>query len=227
MKASDLLRSQHREVERLFEQLRKAEGDDAKRSLCDELARLLVAHTAIENEIFYPAAREVLAPLSQLEEVLEAEEEHRMVDFALHRLLAASFADESTPARMRVLEELVRRHVDEEERTLLPGAEEAMGDERAEDLGASMEMRFEEVSAEGYEERLAERLGLVMGAARGARRAPAKPRRRAAKAPAKPARARKKAAKPSKPAPRKRRATKGRATKGGARKGSRTSRAGR
>ena len=70
-----LLKKQHREVEALFKRVGKAEGPSERRRLMDEIGAKLTLHTKIEEEIFYPALREV--PTKKAEEmVLEAYEEH-------------------------------------------------------------------------------------------------------------------------------------------------------
>src|SRR5207245_8412942 len=54
-----LLKKQHREVEALFKRVGKAEGAPERRRLMDEIGAKLTLHTKIEEEIFYPALREV------------------------------------------------------------------------------------------------------------------------------------------------------------------------
>src|SRR6478752_3453911 len=82
MKATDLLKQQHRKVEALFRKLEKGHGDEG---LVEELASNLTSHMAIEQEIFYPAIREVAEDL-----IGESFEEHSVAELALKRLLAAT-----------------------------------------------------------------------------------------------------------------------------------------
>ena len=151
MKATDLLMNQHRDVERLFDQLESVdEGDEArKKSVRDALAASLVAHSIIEKEIFYPAVRSA-APT----EIAEAYEEHGAVEFSLYRFVNAQPDDATFEAKMKVLREMVRAHVDMEERELLKIAEGAIGDAQLGELGTHMEARFEQVREEGYESHL-------------------------------------------------------------------------
>ena len=60
MKATDYLKAQHREVERLFAAIESAEDGPKKQKLFEELAANLVGHDAIEREIFYPACEEAM-----------------------------------------------------------------------------------------------------------------------------------------------------------------------
>jgi hemerythrin superfamily protein len=76
MNATELLKSQHREVESLFKRIEKAQEDSEKRELFEELAANLVAHDAIEREIFYPACEEEMGMNELLGEVLA---EHGLV----------------------------------------------------------------------------------------------------------------------------------------------------
>jgi hemerythrin superfamily protein len=58
MKATDLLKRQHREVEALFEDIEAEEGE-ARAELVRELAAKLAAHMRIEEEVVYPLARDL------------------------------------------------------------------------------------------------------------------------------------------------------------------------
>src|SRR5262245_54365840 len=64
--AIELLKADHKEVSELFEEFKKLhesgeEGLDAlKQELMDAVCAALKIHTAIEEEILYPAAREAL-----------------------------------------------------------------------------------------------------------------------------------------------------------------------
>jgi hemerythrin superfamily protein len=50
-----LLKADHRQVEQWFEQFEKARDDDRKLTLATQICNALKVHTAIEEEIFYPA----------------------------------------------------------------------------------------------------------------------------------------------------------------------------
>lgn len=55
MKATELLKQQHREVSRLFQAIEDTEDVAEKKSYFLQLASNLVAHDGIERKIFYPA----------------------------------------------------------------------------------------------------------------------------------------------------------------------------
>jgi hypothetical protein len=211
--ARKLLETQHREVDALFEQLEAALRGD-KRAVLVELASNLVAHSAIEKEILYPALRK-----DQDEGILEAFEEHALVEHCLAKALATQPGDESFDAKVTVLKELVEHHVEEEENEILKQAERDLDDEVLADLGERMLARFEEIKNGDWPRLLAlatgERLASALAAstpkpahprprarARAAKKPAAKPRSTrtggaTAKRPAKRA-ASKKAARPTK-----------------------------
>ncbi|MER5602915.1 hemerythrin domain-containing protein [Streptomyces sp. NPDC002265] len=134
-----LLKEDHRTVEKLFKQFEKA-GENAhaeKRKIADQVIEELTAHTWIEEEIFYPAAREA-APDTK-DHVLEGVEEHHVVLWMLSELKDLDPADERFDAKMTVLIENVRHHVEEEEKEWFPEVRKAMGRNRLTDLGEQME----------------------------------------------------------------------------------------
>lgn len=138
MKATDLLKKQHRQVEKLFKEVEKTEDPKQRRKLMDQIAADLKMHTQIEEEIFYPAVREV--GTAKAEEMIdEAFEEHHVVDLVLAELPQVDPEDERFAAKMTVLSELVKHHVEEEEEEMFPMAEKKLGAERIKELGQQLE----------------------------------------------------------------------------------------
>jgi hemerythrin-like domain-containing protein len=149
MKATELLQRQHRDIEALLERLHTA-GQGEEDRIRHELAATLVAHTKIEQELFYPAVRTTL-PL----ETTEALEEHGLVDVQLARLLAhAADGDVGFEAKAAVLAELVVRHIRREESEILKLAERELGDEHLHLLGEKMGLRFRQVVEAGFQKPL-------------------------------------------------------------------------
>ncbi|HEY7519789.1 MAG TPA: hemerythrin domain-containing protein [Methylomirabilota bacterium] len=137
MKATDLLKKQHRQVEKLFKQAEKATQARQRRQLMDQIIEMLKMHTQIEEEIFYPAVREL--GTSKAEEMVdEAFEEHHVVDLVLAELPSVDPEDERYEAKITVLSELVKHHVEEEEGEMFPLAEKKLGAERVRELGQQM-----------------------------------------------------------------------------------------
>jgi hemerythrin-like domain-containing protein len=176
MKATELLQKQHRDVEALLEKLRNA-GQEEEASIRQELAQLLVAHTVIEERIFYPAVKEILP-----EEILEAYEEHGLAEVELGRLLATKEGDETFEAKAAVLSEVLTRHIQREENEILRMANRELTDEQLDSLGQQMTLEFQRVLDTGYrrpleraiESTLPRPAGRAAAAKRAARRAPVK-----------------------------------------------------
>ncbi|MEN3361359.1 MAG: hypothetical protein V7637_5341 [Mycobacteriales bacterium] len=139
MDAIVLLKNDHKVVDKLFKEFEKA-GEGAlkiKRKLVDSIIDELTVHAHIEEEIFYPAAREA-APDTK-DHVLESVEEHHVVVWMLSELVDLDPADERFDAKVTVLIENVRHHVEEEEQDWFPEVRKAMGRKRLQELGEQME----------------------------------------------------------------------------------------
>ncbi|NUP09862.1 MAG: hypothetical protein HOW73_27765 [Polyangiaceae bacterium] len=162
MKATELLRTQHEEIRELFEKVEEAESDGEKLRLFEELAVNLVAHDAIEREIFYPACEEEMG----MDDVLgESLVEHGLIEFALFRA-DQNFGTDAFDHYLSVLIETVEHHVEEEEAEYLPKVERAFSNERLDDLGLEMEARFDEAKLEDFRSALMENLEDVVAGAR-------------------------------------------------------------
>lgn len=144
MNAIDMLKTQHREMEELFNRLSEGQGE-IRQMIFDKLADLLAVHTAIEERIFYPATR-----ADETDELLDrAVEEHLAAKRLLVELMELDATDPAFDERCKALEKAVMEHVDEEERHLLPHALHAFGIERLEELGEEMELLAEDLRDEG------------------------------------------------------------------------------
>lgn len=143
MKATDLLKKQHRQVERLFTAALK--GEPAKQSKAvGQIITQLTAHAEIEESIFYPAFKGDVGTKKGEELTLEAYEEHNVIKFILGELPTVDPGDETFEAKVTVLKEIVAHHVEEEEGEMFPAAEKKLGAEKLEELGAQMQAAMEE-----------------------------------------------------------------------------------
>jgi hemerythrin superfamily protein len=134
-----LLKDDHKTVEKLFKQFEKA-GDDAKkekRDLVDRIIEELSVHAFIEEQIFYPVAREAVPETE--DHVLESLEEHHIVKWVLQELSDLSPDDERFDAKVTVLMENVRHHVEEEEQDWFPEVRKGLGRKKLQELGAQLE----------------------------------------------------------------------------------------
>ncbi len=138
MDAIQLIQRDHREVERLFKEHERAEraGDERRQgAIVRELIRELSVHAAIEEQFVYPALRQAGADTG----VLDALEEHHAVKLILVELESLTPSSPRHAAKVRLLAENVRRHVEEEERELLPLLERTFDDERRRELASTLE----------------------------------------------------------------------------------------
>ena len=148
MEATVLLKKDHAAVKALFKKF-EAAGDRAaqtKQRLFDDIKAELDAHAAIEEEIFYPAMQKVRSKDVQ-DLVLEAIEEHKVVKTLLKEIAQLTPDDDAFDAKMKVLQENVEHHADEEEKEMFPQAEEHLSEERRGELGEQMESRKEALKA--------------------------------------------------------------------------------
>jgi hemerythrin superfamily protein len=130
-----LLKNDHKTVEKLFKQFEKA-GDDAhktKRDIVDKIIEELSIHAAIEEQHFYPTIREKAPDIA--DDVLEG----HVVKWTLSELKDMSPQAERFQAKVTVLIEMVRHHVEEEEGEMFPKVREAMGRKDLQELGETME----------------------------------------------------------------------------------------
>lgn len=141
MKATELLKKQHREVEGLFAKVLKTDDAKDRKKLATEITSKLEGHTTIEEEIFYPAYREASNTQKGEDLVLEAYEEHHVVKLVLAELPKMNASAKNFKAKMTVLKELIEHHVEEEEEEMFPDAEKKLGKERLEVLGEEMDKR--------------------------------------------------------------------------------------
>lgn len=147
-RATDLLVTQHRKVEKLFDRLESANGSTA--AVLREIADDLSSHMLIEEKIFYPAVRKLNEDI-----ILEGLEEHAMGRFALERFMATATGHKSFKARFKALQELMVNHHKEEERDLFPKVNRALSKEQLQKLGGSMKTLFDASVARGHESVLA------------------------------------------------------------------------
>jgi len=120
MDAIALLKADHKTVEALFRRFEQA-GRNArklKRKLVDQMVRELAVHAVIEEQVFYPAVRSKAEDLEDT--VLEALEEHHVVKWLLKELESLPPEAERFDAKVTVLIENVRTHVEVEEQVLFP-----------------------------------------------------------------------------------------------------------
>jgi len=145
--ATRLLADDHREVHALFEDYRKlaegGAGGDDRRPLAEEICTLLTVHAALEEEIFYPAARAAGVEASVLD---EAEVEHASAKDLIAQIRDMEPDAPLYDAKVSVLGEYIDHHVGEEENELFPKCRASAMD--LNDLGVRIAARKEELMGE-------------------------------------------------------------------------------
>jgi hypothetical protein len=107
-----LLKSDHREVEELFEKFGKARDLARKGALAQQICTALSVHAMIEEEIFYPACQEAV----EEDRAHEAYVEHDGAKVLIAEITQSSPEDEFYDAKVAVLSEMIKHHVKEEEK---------------------------------------------------------------------------------------------------------------
>jgi hemerythrin superfamily protein len=138
MDAITLLKADHKDVEQLFKRFEKA-GDHAyteKRAIVDRIIEALSKHAAVEEQLFYPVVRATVPDTDAI--ALESLEEHHVVKWVLSELEQIDPQHERFDAKVTVLIENVRHHVEEEEQEFFPKVRDELGRNALSDLGDAM-----------------------------------------------------------------------------------------
>ncbi|HEX6182446.1 MAG TPA: hemerythrin domain-containing protein [Pyrinomonadaceae bacterium] len=138
MNAFQLLKEDHKKVDGLFKQLEPT-TERAEKTRTELFARLkgeLDVHARVEETIFYPAIKQ---EAETREIVLEGFEEHHVVKMLLKELEELPVDTEQWTAKLKVLQENVEHHVEEEEGEMFQKARQVLTEEQINRLGAQME----------------------------------------------------------------------------------------
>ena len=138
-----LLKQDHREVEDYFEEYEDLDNDNAKAELAEKICMALKVHAQIEEEIFYPQARQATGDNDLLDEALV---EHAGAKNLIAEIEAMKVGENLYDAKIRVLGEQIKHHVKEEEEELFPEVERSKMDLAG--VGAKMAKRKSELMAE-------------------------------------------------------------------------------
>jgi hemerythrin superfamily protein len=140
--AVDLLSNDHDEIVQLFDRYESLADDGApaeeRRELAEEICTVLLVHAAIKEEIFYPAAREMLEEEYLIDEALVAQDSARAL---IDDIQAGDPTEPRYDAQVRILHELVAQHFDEERTELFPRVRQTPLD--LEEIGAELAARQE------------------------------------------------------------------------------------
>jgi hemerythrin-like domain-containing protein len=141
--AFDLLEQDHQQVEEWLDEYDELEGDERRKGeLAKEICVALTVHAQIEEEIFYPAARDATGDNDLIDEAVV---EHAAVKQMIAEIEKMKPGEELYDAKIRVLGEMVKRHIREEEEELFPELQSAKMDLDA--VGQELAERKKELMA--------------------------------------------------------------------------------
>jgi hemerythrin superfamily protein len=145
--AIDLLKQDHERVEKSFKDFEKMDRQDAEacRRLVGRVCEDLTVHTALEEEIFYPAVREAIDDEDLMN---EAAVEHETARMLIEQLENMGPDDPNYFATFTVLGEYVRHHIKEEQSEMFPAARKAGLDLQA--IGERMRARRDEMAEKAH-----------------------------------------------------------------------------
>ncbi|MEO6144470.1 MAG: hemerythrin domain-containing protein [Dermatophilaceae bacterium] len=133
-----VLKDDHQQIRKLFRDFQAA-GENAtttKGKIATRIIEELTVHTYLENEVMYPEVRNLLPDLDH--DILESYEEHHVADVLCMELYGMKPDAERFDAKMTVLIENVKHHMDEEEQDWFPKVRNGLGRTKLQELGARM-----------------------------------------------------------------------------------------
>ncbi len=136
--ATRMIRMDHAHVLAQYHKLRADMPPSRRGAICLDICRALEIHAQLEEETFYPALRELDVALPALEHHLA---DHARIRLEIERIRQLGEQADELTAALHALMDDVRPHMAEEEARLLPVAEQGLGAQRLQALGAQMTRR--------------------------------------------------------------------------------------
>jgi len=145
--ALELLMADHRKVEDLFEQFEQEKDSDegTRREIAQQICAELTIHAQVEEELLYPWLREQLED-DDMEMVEEAQVEHNTAKDLIAQIEGATDIDEVFNAKVKVLGEYIKHHVQEEENEIFPEVRDQQ--DELDELGQEISARKGELMEE-------------------------------------------------------------------------------
>jgi len=135
-----LLKADHDLVQGLFDKFDKAQTDKQKAALAEQICTELTIHAQIEEEIFYPAVRDAIDEDDLMD---EANVEHASVKDLIAQIMESKPGEDQFDAKVTVLGEYVKHHVEEEQSEMFPKVRKA--DLDLKELGSALSARKAEL----------------------------------------------------------------------------------
>ena len=138
MSAIELLKQQHREVDDLFQRIKSTTGDE-RISLLGKVAEALTIHAALEEQFFYPFARQ-----QGVDGIIdESFQDHVEVKQLLSEILQVKQTDPGLEGLCLRLERMVTEHVSQEESALLPKVQSLSNEEDLDSMREDMQQAID------------------------------------------------------------------------------------
>lgn len=133
-----MLKQDHKEVKAMFEEFEGLgpRAVEQRRKLGTKITDALTKHSEIEKNVLYPAFKERAENHDERQEVLEAFEEHAIVDHLVEQIRATDARDETYEAKVKTLMDAVLHHVKEEEGEMFPTARELFEKDELTQMGS-------------------------------------------------------------------------------------------
>lgn len=141
--AIGMLRADHEKVSEMFERYENLRTEQQKEKLAREICQELRVHAQLEEEIFYPAAREAIEDEDLMD---EAAVEHQSAKDLIAQIQESSPHEELFDAKVKVLGEYIKHHVKEEQNEMFPHVRKSDLDLKA--LAEQMRIRKKELLRE-------------------------------------------------------------------------------
>lgn len=140
--AIKLLKDDHAQVEAWFEEFEGTQTGSKKQKLATQICTALRVHTQIEEEIFYPACRQAGIEEDMMD---EADVEHDGAKKLIEEIEAGAPGDDHWDAKVKVLGEMIKHHVKEEEQRGGMFAKAKQADLDLKEIGSELRARKDEL----------------------------------------------------------------------------------
>jgi hemerythrin superfamily protein len=147
--AVSLLKADHRTVRQWFEQFQNAQSDERKQALATRICKALKVHAQIEEEIFYPAFRQETGDDDMFHEALI---EHQGAKKLIAEIEQSDISDEFYCSKVKVLSEMIKHHVREEEKPDGMFAEARKSDLNLRQIGRLLAERKAQLAGDAVED---------------------------------------------------------------------------
>jgi hemerythrin-like domain-containing protein len=141
--AITMLIEDHQKVQKMFKTFERTEDQQEQEQLATQICNELTVHAQLEEQVFYPAAREALEEADLID---EAAVEHQVAKDLIEKIKQSRPHDEEYCALVTVLGEYVNHHIEEEQKELFPQLKKAEIDFEA--LGEEMTQKKQELMSE-------------------------------------------------------------------------------